>query len=94
MHELVESIRADGLSARRFRDATVVKVPAVHLEAFRAFNRKMCHADDLLPAFSVDMRYALLTRRSISRRSSHVHTHTRPSPCLRPADQDVNAVHV
>lgn len=62
VHELVDSIRKDGLSTRRFREATVVKVPQGELENFRAFNRKMCESDELLPAYSPDMRYALLTR--------------------------------
>ena len=62
VHEVVASIRADGLSRRRYRDASVVKVPEAHLEAFREFNRTMCEGDELLPAFAPGMRYALLTK--------------------------------
>ena len=62
MHEVVASIRADGLSRRRYRDASVIKVPPAHLEEFREFNRVMCEGDELLPAFAPDMRYALLTK--------------------------------
>lgn len=39
-----------------------MKVPTDKLDAFRAFNRRMCESDPLLPAFSTDMRYALLTK--------------------------------
>ncbi len=98
----MESIRADGLSSRRFRDATVVKVPKQFLNEFRDFNRKMCQADELCPAFSADMAYALLTRRSISRRRSHVHryvrtyarTHAQVPACVPPTKTYVNAVRV
>jgi hypothetical protein len=62
VHEVVASIKADGLSRRRYRDATVVRVPDVHMEAFLAFNKTMCESDDLLPAFSPSMRYACLTK--------------------------------
>ena len=61
-HEVVQSIKADGLARRRYRDATVVRVPAKHLAEFRAFNEKMCQGDPLLPAFSGEMKYALLTK--------------------------------
>ena len=61
VHEVVASLKTDGLSRRRYRDATVVKVPAAQLDAFREFNKRMCENDDLLPAFAPDMRYALLT---------------------------------
>ena len=62
VHEVVESIRSDGLSRHRYRDATVVRVPAQHLEEFRKFNRDMCDGDDQLPPFSAEMKYALLTK--------------------------------
>ena len=59
---LDESLNTDGLSRRRYRDATVVKVPPGELEAFHKFNKHMCESDALLPSFSSDMRYALLTK--------------------------------
>ena len=62
VHEVVASIRTDGLSRRRYRDASVVKVPKKHLAAFLDFNKAMCQGDDLLPPFSSEMRYALLTK--------------------------------
>ena len=62
VHEVVSSIAADGLSRRRYRDATVVKVPDTQLDTFRQFNRRMCESDDLLPPFSPAMAYALLTK--------------------------------
>ena len=62
VHEVVASIQADGLSRRRYRDATVVKVPEKELDSFREFNRRMCEGDDLLPPFSPSMKYALLTK--------------------------------
>ena len=62
VHEVVASLKTDGLSRRRYRDATVVKVPASQLDAFREFNKRMCENDDLLPAFAPDMRYTLLTQ--------------------------------
>ena len=62
VHEVVESIRSDGLSRHRYRDATVVRVPAQHLEEFRKFNRDMCDGDDQLPPFSAEMKYVLLTK--------------------------------
>ena len=62
VHEVVASLKTDGLSRRRYRDATVVKVPAAQLDAFREFNKRMCENDDLLPAFAPDMRYVLLTK--------------------------------
>ena len=65
VHEVVASIKTDGLSRRRYRDATVVKVPAAQLDAFREFNKRMCENDDLLPAFAPDMRYALLTQQHV-----------------------------
>ena len=61
VHEVVASIRDQGLSRRRYRDCTVVRVPASKLEEFRKFNEEMCQGDDLLPAFSPNMKYALLT---------------------------------
>ena len=62
VHRVVASIRADGLSQHRYRDATVVKVPAHALDEFRKFNKDMCDADDKLPPFSPTMKYALLTK--------------------------------
>jgi len=61
-HEVVQSIKADGLSRRRYRDATVVRVPALHLAEFRSFNERMCQGDPLLPPFCAEMKYALLTK--------------------------------
>ena len=40
----------------------MVKVPEDKLDAFRAFNRRMCESDPLLPAFSPDMHYSLLAK--------------------------------
>ncbi|CAK0853934.1 unnamed protein product [Prorocentrum cordatum] len=62
VHEIVQSIKTDGLSRRRYRDATVVKVPTASLDEFREYNRRMCDGDDLLPPFDSSMRYALLTK--------------------------------
>ena len=62
VHEVALSIKADGLSKRRYRDASVVKVPPSELDSFRAFNKRMCESDDLLPPFSPAMRYACLTK--------------------------------
>ena len=62
VHEVVASIQADGLSRRRYRDAAVVRVPAQRMDEFRAFNKRMCEGDDLLPGFSPEMRYAVLTK--------------------------------
>ncbi len=66
VHEVVGSIKSDGLSRRRYRDASVVKVPAEELDAFRDFNRRMCESDELLPPFAPHMRYALLTKNTLS----------------------------
>ena len=38
IHEVVQSSKTYGLSRRRYRDATVVKVPPGELEAFHKFN--------------------------------------------------------
>ena len=62
VHEIVTSIQADGLSRRRYRDASVVRVPDKHLDSFRQFNKAMCDGDDLLPAFAPGMKYAVLTK--------------------------------
>ena len=62
VHEVVASIKEDGLSRRRYRDAAVVRVPEAHLDSFRAFNQRMCEGDDLLPPFAAGMRYAVLTK--------------------------------
>jgi hypothetical protein len=66
VHEVALSIKNEGFSRRRYRDATVVKVPAADLESFREFNRKMLQSDDLLPAFSPTMRYAMLTKNHLA----------------------------
>ena len=62
VHEVVTSIKNDGLSQHRYRDATVVRVPDESLAMFRKFNEQMCAADDKLPPFSPEMRYALLSK--------------------------------
>ena len=62
VHEVVTSIKNDGLSKHRYRDATVVRVPDESLSMFRQLNQKMCAADDKLPPFSPDMKYALLSK--------------------------------
>ena len=62
VHEVAASIKADGLSKRRYRDAAVIKVPAHRLEEFRRFNQRMCESDHLLPKFDPTMRYACLTK--------------------------------
>ena len=46
--------------------ATVVKVPPGELEAFHKFNQHMCMSDALLPSFSSEMRYALLTKNHLA----------------------------
>ncbi len=62
VHRIVDSILTDGFSRHRYRDATVVRVPDQHLEAFRQFNRDLSAMDDRLPPFSPNMKYALLTK--------------------------------
>ena len=62
VHEVVQSIKNDGLSQHRYRDATVVRVPDECLAMFRQFNVQMCAADDKLPPASPTMRYALLSK--------------------------------
>ena len=61
-HRLAWGIKEDGVSRRRYREATVVKVPAEALASFRAFNEELCNGDELLPAFSKTMTHALLTK--------------------------------
>ena len=62
VHDVVASIKSDGLSRKRYRDATVVQVPAEHMHEFREKNRAMCEGDELMPLFAENMKYALLTK--------------------------------
>ena len=62
VHEVATSIKEDCLSRRRYREATVVRVPPHALDEFRASNKRMCESDDLLPPYSPEMRYACLTK--------------------------------
>ena len=41
------------------------KMAAGEVEAFHKFNKHMCESDALLPSFSSDMRYALLTKNGL-----------------------------
>ena len=61
-HRIVSSVRSDGFSRQRYRDATVVKVPATYLKYFQEFNSAICVADPNLPTCSTKMVYALLTK--------------------------------
>ena len=57
---VAKSIMADGFSRHRYRDATVVMVPASELAAFRAYNESMAAGDAKLPPASGTARFALL----------------------------------
>ena len=61
-HRVASSIMTDGFSRHRYRDATVVRVPEEGMAHFRKFNSDLSAADDKLPPFSPNMRYALLTK--------------------------------
>ena len=54
------SIMSDGFSRHRYRDATVVMVPANDLASFRRYNAEMAAGDERLPPASEKARFALL----------------------------------
>ncbi len=61
-HRVARSIITDGFSRHRYRDATVVMVPASALGAFRRFNQVMASSDPKLPPHSQKARFALLSK--------------------------------
>ena len=63
---VARSIMTDGFSRHRYRDATVVMVPASEAMAFRKYNEDMAAADPKLPLASGTARFALLGKNHLA----------------------------
>ena len=61
-HRVARSIITDGFSRHRYRDATVVMVPAAEAAQFRKFNETMSANDPKLPPNSPKAKFALLSK--------------------------------
>ena len=61
VHEVAWSI-SRGVKLVRYKQVDVIRVPAAHMETWRAANKEKCAAQDLLPRFSPHMKFACLTK--------------------------------
>ncbi len=60
--DVVSSIKEDGLSRQRYRDVTVVRVPASELQSFRKYNADIAAACPDLAHPTDKLQFACLTK--------------------------------